>query len=138
MQSSLNPYLSFRDNAREAMELYQTVFGGKLEMHTFEEFNAAQDPADNDLIMHSMIEAENGISFMASDTPKSMENKPGNTISMSLSGDNQDELRAYYEKLAEGGTITMPLDKAIWGDFFGMCVDKFGVNWIVNISQKAE
>ncbi|MFL5693235.1 MAG: VOC family protein [Ktedonobacteraceae bacterium] len=138
MQSQLNPYLSFRDNAREAMEFYKTVFGGKLEMQTFEEFHASQDPSEANKIMHAMLTADNGIVFMASDTPNSMEYRTGTNMSMSLSGDNETELRGYYEKLSAGGTIGMPLEKAPWGDMFGMVTDKFGVSWLVNISgQKA-
>jgi PhnB protein len=134
MQSKLNPYLSFQDNTREAMEFYHTVFGGKLDMRTFKEFHASQDPSEDNLIMHSVLEAENGITFMASDTPSRMEYRAGTNMSMSLSGDNEAELTAYFEKLSAGGMITMPLEKAIWGDSFGMCTDKFGVQWLVNIA----
>jgi len=138
MQSQLNPYLTFRDNAREAMEFYKTVFGGKLEMQTFKEYHASQDPGEDNKIMHAMLTADNGIVFMASDTPNSMEYRTGTNMSMSLSGDNETELRGYYEKLSAGGTIGMPLEKAPWGDTFGMFTDKFGVSWLVNISgQKA-
>jgi len=134
MQTRLNPYLSFKDNTRDAMEFYRTVFGGKLEMNTFKELNASKDPSEDDKIMHSQLEADNGITIMASDTPDRMDYNPGNNFNMSLSGDNEAELRGYYEKLVEGGTVTMPLEKAIWGDTFGMCIDKFGVQWLVNIS----
>jgi PhnB protein len=138
MQTKLNPYLSFKDNSREAMEFYRTVFGGKLQMNTFKELNASQDPSEDNLIMHSVLEANNGITIMASDTPNRMEYRPGNNMSMSLSGDNEAELKGYFEKLSAGGTVTMPLEKAIWGDSFGMCIDKFGVPWLVNITgQKA-
>ncbi|HEX6478612.1 MAG TPA: VOC family protein [Ktedonobacteraceae bacterium] len=138
MQTTLNPYLSFRDNAREAMEFYKTVFGGKLEMQTFKDLHASQDPGEDNKIMHSVLTADNGIVFMASDTPNSMEYRTGTNMSMSLSGDNETELRGYYEKLSAGGTIGMPLEKAPWGDTFGMFTDKFGVSWLVNISgQKA-
>jgi PhnB protein len=134
MQTNLNPYLSFRDNAREAMEFYKTVFGGKLEMQTFKEFHASQDPGEDNKIMHSMLTADNGIVFMASDTPNNMEYRTGTNMSMSLSGDNETELKGYYEKLLAGGTIGMPLEKAPWGDMFGMFTDKFGVSWLVNIT----
>ena len=138
MQTRLNPYLSFKDNTREAMEFYRTVFGGKLEMQTFKELGASQDPREDDRIMHSSLEADNGINFMASDTPERMEFKAGTNFNMSLSGDNEQELRSYYEKLAEGGAVTMPLEKAIWGDTFGMCIDRFGVQWLVNISPPGQ
>lgn len=135
MQTLLNPYLSFKDNAREAMEFYQSVFGGKLEMNTFKEFNASDDPSEDNKIMHSMLEADNGITFMAADTPNSMEYRPGNNMSMSLSGDNEQELRSYFNKLSEGATIREPLEKAPWGDTFGMLQDKFGIEWLVNIAE---
>ena len=134
MPTQLNPYLSFKDNAREAMEFYRTVFGGKLQLSTFKEYHASQDPSEDNLIMHSQLEADNGITFMASDTPNRMEYRPGNNMSMSLSGDNEAELKGYFEKLSAGGTVTMPLEKAIWGDSFGMCIDKFGIPWLVNIA----
>jgi PhnB protein len=134
MQTRLNPYLSFKDNAREAMEFYKTVFGGKLEISTFKDLHASQDPSEDNKIMHSVLEADNGITFMASDTPDRMEYKAGNNYHMSLSGDNEAELRGYYEKLSAGGTIIMPLEKAMWGDTFGMLIDKFGVQWLVNIA----
>ena len=138
MQSKLNPYLSFKDNAREAMEFYQTVFGGKLTTSTFKEIHASQDASEDNKVMHSVLEVDNGIEFMASDTPNSMEYKVGTNYSMSLSGDNEAELRGYYEKLLVGGNVTMPLEKAPWGDTFGMLTDKFGVAWLVNIAgQKA-
>lgn len=134
MPTKLDPYLSFKDNARHAMEFYHSVFGGKLTMNTFKEFHASEDPNEGDKIMHAMLEAENGITFMAADTPHQMEHRPGANISMSLSGDNETELRAYFEKLSADGQVTMPLEKAPWGDTFGMCTDRFGINWMVNIS----
>ncbi len=135
MGVQLNPYLSFRDQTREAMEFYQTVFGGNLRLSTFAEYHAAQDPSEDDKIMHAALEAPNGITFMASDTPNSMEYQPGTNFNMSLSGEDEAELRGYFEKLQDGGTVTMPLEMAPWGDTFGMLVDRFGVQWLVNITS---
>ncbi|WP_308282464.1 VOC family protein [Pseudonocardia nigra] len=132
--ATLNPYLSFRDNAREAMEFYKSVFGGTLTQTTFKEFQASQDPAEDDKIMHSSLEAPNGIMFMAADTPAGMEYSPGSAISMSLSGDDHAELSGYFEKLSDGGTVAMPLEPAPWGDTFGMVTDRFGIDWMVNIA----
>lgn len=134
MPSRLNPYLSFRDNARQAMEFYHSVFGGELKMSTFKDYHASQDPAEDDKIMHSQLEAENGIYFMAADTPNSMEYRQGTNMSMSLSGENEAELRSYYDKLSAGGMVVMPMEKAPWGDTFGMLKDKFGVDWMVNVT----
>jgi PhnB protein len=138
MQTRLNPYLNFKDNAREAMEFYSTVFGGSLDLTTFKELNASEDPSEDNKIMHSMLEADNGITFMAADTPNRMEYRRGTHMSMSLSGDNDAELSGYFEKLSDGGTIREPLRAAPWGDKFGMLTDKFGIEWLVNIAgQKA-
>jgi len=137
MPTQLNPYISFKDNAREAMEFYRSVFGGELAMNTFEEFHASEDVSEKDKIMHAMLTAENGMIFMAADTPNQMAYSPGANISMSLSGDNEAELSSYFEKLSAGGTVAMPLEKAPWGDTFGMCTDRFGINWMVNITGQA-
>ncbi len=136
MGATLNPYVNFRDNARAAMELYQSVFGGELTMATFADFHASMDPSEDQLIMHADLQGTSGIRFMGSDTPSRMEFTPGNNFSMSLSGDSdsESELRGYFEKLSDGGSVEMPLEKAAWGDTFGMCTDRFGVRWLVNIA----
>jgi PhnB protein len=136
MASRLNPYISFKDNARQAMEFYKEVFGGDLTLNTFGE-SGAPDTPDADKIMHAMLETDSGFALMASDTPPGMgmELNPGDNISISLSGDDADELRGYWGKLSASGTVTMPLEKQMWGDEFGMCVDRFGIHWMVNISQ---
>jgi len=137
MPTRLNPYLNFRDNAREAMEFYKSVFGGQLNVSTFADFDASQDPSEADLVMHSQLEAPNGIVLMGADTPSHMDFREGSNGNISLSGEDEGELRGYYDKLADGGTVVQPLDKAPWGDYFGMCQDRFGVSWLVNISGAA-
>lgn len=132
---TLNPYLHFKDTAREAMEFYKSVFGGKLDVSTFKDAKMAQDASDENKVMHAMLVTENGITLMGDDTPRHMEYKPGASISVSLSGNDESTLKEYWEKLTEGGTITVPLAKAPWGDSFGMLVDKYGIEWLVNISQ---
>jgi PhnB protein len=134
MASRLNPYIHFKDNARQAMEFYRGVFGGSLTLSTFGEFGA-QDSPDADKIMHAQLETDSGFTLMASDTPAEMQRNPGDNISISLSGDDAEALRGYWEKLSDGGTVSVPLEKQMWGDEFGMCVDQFGIQWMVNISQ---
>ena len=134
MQSKLNPYISFKGNARQALEFYQTVFGGKLDMNTYAEAGMSDHQAVPDQIMHGMLVADNGITLMGSDTPDGMPYTPGTVISISLSGDNEAELTGYYNKLAEGGSVAEPLSKAPWGDTFGMVTDQFGIFWMVNIT----
>jgi PhnB protein len=136
MPTKLNPYINFKNNTREAMEFYHSVLGGDLRMQTFKEYHASQDPSEDDLIMHSELDSEYCMTLMAADTPARMEYHPGNNVSMSLTGDsdNETELKAIFDKLALGGSVTMPMEKAIWGDTFGMCTDRFGINWLINIA----
>jgi PhnB protein len=134
MPSRLNPYISFTDNAREALEFYKSVFGGELSVSTFGEFGT-EDQALEDKVMHGMLETDKGFTLMGADTPPGMSRNPGDNITVSLSGDDGDELHKYWDKLTEGGQVTMPLEKQMWGDEFGMCVDRFGVPWMVNIAQ---
>jgi PhnB protein len=134
MASRLNPYLSFSDNAREAMEFYQSVFGGDLTLGTFGEFGA-QDSPFADKIMHGQLESPSGYTLMGADTPPGGEHNPGNNVAISLSGDDIDELRGYWEKLSDEGNVAVPLEKQMWGDEFGMCTDRFGIGWMVNIGS---
>jgi PhnB protein len=137
MTVRLNPYLSFRDNAREAMTFYHSVFGGELALSTFADFHATADPAEQDKIMHSQLEAPDGLVLMGADTPNGMEYRPQAGVSVSLSGDDETTLRGYWERLSEGGTVTMPFEQAPWGDTFGMCVDRFGTSWMVNLAAES-
>ncbi|MDP9396455.1 MAG: VOC family protein [Actinomycetota bacterium] len=132
MTVHLNPYLSFRDNARQAMEFYSSVFGGELTLSTFADFQASQDPAEQDKVMHGELKTDSGLVLMGADT--SMDHNPSGGFSVSLSGDDEKELRSYWDALSGSGTVTVPLERAPWGDTFGMCVDRFGVNWLVNIA----
>ena len=134
MSSRLNPYISFAGNAREAMEYYQSVLGGTLTLNTFGQFGHS-DAEDADKVMHAMLETDKGFTLMGADTPPGMSFNPGDTMTVSLSGDDASELRAYWDKLSDGGTVSVPLEKQMWGDEFGQCVDRFGVAWMVNIAQ---
>ena len=116
------------------MEFYERVFGGSLTLSTFGEYGA-QDSPESDKIMHGMLETDNGFTLMGADTPPGMEHHPGNNVAVSLSGDDVEELRGYWAKLSEGGTVSVPLERQMWGDEFGTCVDRFGIAWLVNISQ---
>ena len=134
MASRLNPYLNFNGNARQALEFYTSVFGGDLTLSTFADFGAAAaGSADADRIMHGQLETSAGYTIMAADVTSEMPYQPPAGIAVSLSGDDGHLLRGYWEKLSASGTETMPLQKQAWGDEFGMCVDKFGVPWLVNI-----
>lgn len=133
MASRLNPYISFNGDARQAMEFYKGVFGGELNVNTYGDQGPA-DGVEGDKVMHSMLETDAGYTIMASDSPPHVEYNPGKNFAMSLSGDDADRLHGYWESLSDGGTVQVPLEKQAWGDEFGMVTDKFGIDWMVNVS----
>lgn len=136
--SKLNAYINLKGHAREALEFYQSIFGGELRMSTFKEFNAPVAPEEENWLMHGQLTAGNK-DLMIADFPSFMgEYSAPKAFSLSLSGDEAEELRGYWEKLSQGGTINQPLVKADWGDEFGMLTDKFGIDWMVNIAGKKE
>lgn len=134
MASRLNPYISFAGNAREALEFYNEIFDGTLTINTFSDFTGPDAP-EADKIMHGQVETGSGFTLMAADAPPGMNVTPGDNVQVCLSGDDADELRGYWEKLSEGGTVATPLEKQMWGDEYGACVDRFGVSWMVDITQ---
>ena len=134
MTVRLNPYIGFEHQAREAMEFYRSVFGGELTISTFGEGGMTDDPAQADKIMHAMLVAGPDLCLMASDAPPGMPAVTGSQISISLSGDDEATLRGWWDRLVEGGSVSLPLERAPWGDSFGMCVDRFGIAWMVNIA----
>jgi PhnB protein len=135
MTVRLNPHLSFRDTAREAMTYYQSVLGGNLEIATFGDFHASEDPGEQEKVMHAQLETPDGLLLMGADTPDAMEYRPQSGVAVSLSGDDEEKLRGYWERLSDGGTVVMPFEKAPWGATFGMCVDRFGTTWMVNAGR---
>ncbi|EHY87707.1 VOC family protein [Saccharomonospora azurea] len=136
MVSRLNPYLNFSGNAREAMEFYQSVFGGDLTVNTFGQYGADDSP-DADKVMHAELETDRGFTLMGADVSSGESYTPGTNVSVSVSGDDLETLRGYWSKLAEGATVLVPLEKQMWGDEFGMCVDRFGIQWLVDIGLPA-
>jgi PhnB protein len=135
MASQLNPYLNFNGDARQAFEFYAQVFGGKPTLSTFGQFGNAESP-DADRVMHAMLETDAGYTLMGADVTSEMEYHAVSGVAISISGDDGDALRGYFAQLAQGGTTTMPLEKQVWGDEFGMCVDRFGVPWMVNVNSQ--
>lgn len=127
---TLNAYLAFEGNCKEAMEFYQSILGGELEFMTFE--GSPMDvPEDyKDKIMHSTLNFGSGL-FMASDMQPDQAVVKGNTVSLSLTLDEEGKARETFEKLAVGGLVMMPFDKTFWGEYFGMCKDKYGFDWMV-------
>ena len=132
----LNQYLMFDGNAREAIETYRDIFGGTLDVNTFGEYGAGEDGPPADGIMHAQLTTDLGFTIMASDRPPSMDADANGW--QSLSGNEGDTLRGYFDRLSEGGQVTLPLEKQMWGDTYGQVTDKFGVNWMVNIADPTE
>ena len=132
MGTLLNPYLSFRDNAREAMEFYQSVFGGDLQLMTFDNMPGA-DPSEHHKVMHGQLTTQAGV-LMGADTPAGMEHTPGGPP-ICLSGTDEDVLRGWWDALSSSGTVTYDLQPAPWGDSYGTCTDRFGVDWMFNVGS---
>lgn len=136
MTTQLCPYLNFDGNARDAMEFYKSVFGGELTVQTFGEAPIDAAPEAADRVMHASVFSDD-IVLMASDTMPGMEHDPGSNVHLSLVGPDEQALTSYFNSLAEGGSVTMPLEEQFWGDTFGMCTDKFGIHWMVNVGEFA-
>lgn len=136
MASRLNPYITFRANAREAMGFYRDVFGGDLAISTFADFGGAREGVDPDGVMHARLDTSLGFTLMASDAALHDVSEESR-ITISVSGDDADALRGYFEGLMAGGTVQVPLSPQSWGDEFGMGTDRYGVSWMVNITSGA-
>lgn len=128
----LNPYLSFRTEAREAMEFYQSILGGDLAIDTFEGYDEmGVSPDEMHLVMHAHLTTPGGLILMGADTPSNMPYQEPAGISVSLSGNESDTLQRAWDGLSEGGTITLPYETPPWGGRFGMLIDRFRIPWMI-------
>ena len=133
MAQQVNPYITFDGNRADAMTFYAVALGGTLQISTFRESGM-----DIDGVMHAAVSTESGMHLFASDTAEGMgEYQPGTNVQISLSGDDADALRGYWEALVNGGQIVMALERQMWGDDYGQLVDKFGILWHVNSAGAA-
>ncbi len=133
-QLFINPYINFRGQAREAMEFYQKVLGGKLDLLTFNADGAPKPAGPGDTIMHSRLESDGAI-IMGTDGMKEYSPTVGDNFAIALGGSDVERLTKIFEQLGEGGKVKQGLKAESWGDQFGWLEDKFGINWMVNISQ---
>jgi len=139
--ATINPYLNFMGNTEDAFNFYKSVFGGEFAM-----LQRMKDTPDGDKlpagerekIMHVSLPIGKGNMLMGTDMLESMRHKmnQGNNISLSLSTDSEEETEKLFKALSAGGQIGMPLEKMFWGAYFGMCIDKFGIQWMVNYDYK--
>lgn len=134
MTTRLNPYLNFADGrAREAMEFYRSVLGGELDVMTFGQMGTEGPLAEH--VMHSQLVTPDGFTIMGADAPPEFVQMTfGDNLSVSISGDEADKMTGWFDALSEGGEVSMPLEKQMWGDTFGSFKDRFGVSWLVNIA----
>lgn len=138
---TINPYLNFKGNTEEAFTFYKSIFGGDfLSVQRFKDTPEATRLPEKDLnkIMHIALPIGNGNILMATDALESVGHAitQGNNFHLSVSTDSDEETRTLFNALAAGGKVTVPLDKMFWGSYFGMCTDKFGVQWMVSNDQK--
>ena len=133
---TLDVYLYFRGTCREAMEFYKDVFGGELTVQTYgdtpDAFPGGVNDETKDRILHAQL-AGGDIKMMASDTDKASD--VAAKIDLSLGGTDETRLREVFGKLSAGGKVNQPLQKMYWGDTFGSLTDKYGINWMMNISS---
>ena len=133
-KSTVNPYLAFKGNCKEAMEFYKSIFGGGLELMDFSSAPMEVPAEYKSKILHSKLKFADAI-IMASDT---MPNNPiniGDNVSISIAAESEEIGAKYFNKLSEGGKVIMPFEDAFWGSKFGMLEDKFGVRWMVDCSK---
>lgn len=139
--ATLNPYLGFKDNARSALEFYQSALGGQVEITPFSEMGDAMPVAagEENLVMHGQLTLDDGLVLMAADTPTGMDYvapTSGVTVAMTGGPEDLDRLRSAFTALSEGGTPGMALEKAPWGDYFGQFTDKYGISWMFDIGTE--
>jgi PhnB protein len=141
--ATINPYLNFKGNTEEAFNFYKSVFGG--EFATLQRFKdtpeADKIPAsEREKIMHVALPIGKGNMLMATDALESMGQKlvAGNNFYIAIGPESKEEADRLFKGLSSGGQITMPLQDAFWGAYFGMLTDKFGIQWMVNYASNQQ
>jgi PhnB protein len=128
----LVPYLHFVGQCRAALETYKQIFNGEISsLQTYGDSNREADASNKDAVLHSVFDAE-GIHFMASDDMRGFQVHPDNNVTLSLDFSDEQEQARVFNALAEGGSVTMPLEKTFWGAKFGMLTDRYGIQWMLN------
>jgi PhnB protein len=128
-------HINLRGTARQALEFYQSVFGGEIAMITYHDAGHVQHPADAHHVMWGQVDASNGFRVMAYDVPVGTPwNLGENAYFVSLRGDAAEEIAALWKKLSAGATILRPLEKAQWSPLYGMLKDRFGVVWVLDVA----
>jgi len=132
----LTPYIDRDGDAREMLEFYHKLLGGKLRLSTFGEAPIKTPESDHGRISHGRLDVEGYLTIMADDVMRDTPPPPKDSnINLALVGLDEDKLRKIFDGLSAGGKVTMALEKQFWGDIFGMVTDKFGVHWLINIGD---
>lgn len=135
---SLQPttHINFRGDGRQALEFYESVFGGHLALVTYQDANNVQHPEDANKVMWGQVEAESGFRVMAYDVPAGQPFDRGTaSFFVSVRGSDEDEVTASWHALTDGAQVLFPLGPAPWGaPLYGMLVDRFGVTWVLDIA----
>ena len=127
----VKPYISFAGNCREAIDFYKQALGAEeLFRQTFGE-SPMKEMGPADAIMHATLKVGDSHIMMCDDPRGEAASSPG-SISLAVGLDDAEQARTIFNNLAEGGNVTMPIDKTFWAEAFGMLTDKFGINWMVN------
>ncbi|GAA3593426.1 VOC family protein [Kineosporia mesophila] len=135
MSVATTVHLNFRGQAREALEFYQSVFGGQLALVTHAQSYGTTDPREADLIGWGQVQSENGFHVMAFDVPAARPYDAGiDPLFVSVRGADENELRRYWDALAKDATIKAPLEPSAWAPLYGMLTDRFGVTWVLDIA----
>jgi PhnB protein len=132
---TINPYLNFPGTTEEAFNFYKLVFGGELVGLTrFKDTPEASKLSDKEKLMHVSLPLRNENILMATDALESMGHKvtPWNNFHLSIEAENKEEAEKIFNGLSAGGKVTMPLSDTFWGSYFGMLIDKFGIQWMVS------
>lgn len=127
-------YLNFDGNARSAMEFYARCLGAELSLMRFFEANVDVPAGAKDRIMHAKL-TKGACTLMASDTLPGMPFIQGNNFYICLNCESLEETEKLFASLGEKGKVTMPLQDMFWGARFGMLMDQFGVNWMLNFEK---
>lgn len=135
MTVSTTTHLNFRGDARAALEHYAAVFGGTVTAVTYRDAGAVGDDAEADQVMWGQTVSDAGFAVMAYDVPGRLEHDPGrNAVFVSVRGDSAEEIRGYWDALADGATVVQPLAPAGWAPLYGMLTDRFGVTWVLDVA----
>jgi PhnB protein len=134
MKQITAPYINFQGRAREAMEFYQGVFGGKLSLYAADDTGTPREARSGEPVMYARLEAE-GVVLLGSDGNPKYKPTPGDNIAIVLMGTDRSALTAAFDKLAEGGQVKGPIRDAPWGGAAGWLQDKFGINWNIDIEK---